>query len=412
VAFTENVTILFTDIEDSTAAASALSPEAGDELRRIHFAALRRAIQSTGGYEVKNLGDGLMVVFTTASDALSCSVTMQQLVALIHRQEGPQLRLRIGISGGEVTREGDDYFGDPVVEAARLCALADAGQILAAEFLRSVAGRRSAHRIRPVGLLELKGLPQPTATGEVLWEPLPEDQTVWAASVVVDGEAFPVSPGRQLVFGRASAPGVLGLDGDDMGISATAGSIEWEWGVWWIVNRSRKRPLLLDTGSGSPHRLDCGQRFAITAPRITVLVAGAIFTHRLDVTVPDADLNRDQELTGSGTLPVDNLQLTERDKQVLTALFSGYLEDFPRRWARPLSYRQAAELLGAPWSPVTVRKQVERVKERAKRLGLYFDGAHANHDLADYLIGNSLLVPSDLQRLNSNGDGAFPNSVK
>jgi len=39
-------------------------------------------------------------------------------------------RLRVGLSGGEVTKEDDDYFGDPVVEAARLCALCDSGQVL------------------------------------------------------------------------------------------------------------------------------------------------------------------------------------------------------------------------------------------------------------------------------------------
>ncbi len=401
MAFTENVTFLFTDLEGSTSVATALSPEAADELRRAHFSALRKAVSSSGGAEVKNLGDGLMVVFTTASAALSCAVSMQQLVALANSRGEPRLGLRVGLSGGEVSREGDDYFGDPVVEAARLCARAEAGQILAADLLRGMAGRRNLHRLRSVGPLQLKGLPGPTAAVEVMWEPLPENQTVWSASVEIDGEEFPVTPARGLVFGRADAPGVLGLDGADMGISAIAGSVEWQWGVWWVVNHSRKRPLLLDAGNGgASHRLDCGQRFAITTPRLTILVAGAVFTHRLDVAVPEADLARvEQAPPSSGTLPVDDLRLTERDKIVLTALFSGYLAKFPRRSGRPLSYREAAELLGPPWSPVTVRKQVERVKERARRGGLYFEGIHANQDLADHLVTNSLLVPSDLERL-------------
>src|SRR4051794_6695245 len=44
--------------------------------------------------------------------------------------------------GGEVTAEDDDYFGDPVIEAARLCAACEAGHILAADVVRTMAGRR------------------------------------------------------------------------------------------------------------------------------------------------------------------------------------------------------------------------------------------------------------------------------
>lgn len=401
MASIEHVTVLFTDLENSAAVESALSPDAADELRRAHFGALRKAIRSSGGDEVKALGDGLMAVFATASAGLSSAVSMQQLVALGNTRTEPRLGLRVGLSGGEVTREGNDYFGERVIEAARLCARAAAGQILAAELLAGMAGRRTPHVLRTVGPLRLKGLPQATETVEVLWEPLGDDQTPWSASVQVDGEDFPLGPSRGMVFGRASAAGVVGLDAGDMGISAVAGSVEWQWGVWWVVNLSRKRPLLLDTGSGgTPHQLECGERFAITTPHLTVLVAGAIFTHRIDVVVPEGDLARVEPAPpSSGTLPVHDLRLTERDKAVLAALLSGYLEDFPRRSQRPLTYREAAERLGPPWSPVAVRKQVERVKERARRGGLYFEGPHANHDLADHLVANAQLVPGDLGRL-------------
>src|SRR5262245_34743942 len=71
---TENVAVLFTDMVGSTALSSALSPDAADELRREHFSILRRAVTELGGTEVKNLGDGLMVVFASTSAALSCAV--------------------------------------------------------------------------------------------------------------------------------------------------------------------------------------------------------------------------------------------------------------------------------------------------------------------------------------------------
>jgi class 3 adenylate cyclase len=74
---TENVAILFTDIVGSTELSQRLSAEVADEVRRGHSAVLRQAIADTGGTEVKNLGDGVMVVFASSSAALDCGVAMQ-----------------------------------------------------------------------------------------------------------------------------------------------------------------------------------------------------------------------------------------------------------------------------------------------------------------------------------------------
>jgi hypothetical protein len=233
-------------------------------------------------------------------------------------------------------------------------------------------------------------------------EPNKEEPDVTAAAtVLILGEEFRVIPEQPFLFGRADGDGVVGLDTSDMGISSLAGSVEWAWGLWWLVNHSRKRRLLLDDGTGGePQRLDCGQRFAINVPRLTVLVPGAIYTHRIEVVVPEGDLARvaGSRIT-SGTLIAGDLRLSERDKDVLVAMFSGYLEDFPRRTMRPRTYQQAADLLGTPWTAVTVRKQIERLKERAARADVYFEGRYANYDLADHLVANRLLVRDDLARL-------------
>ena len=168
----ENVAILFTDVVGSTELSQRLSPEEADEIRRRHFSVLRQAIAEAGGAEVKNLGDGLMVVFSSASAALACGVAMQQGVERDNRDREQVVGLRVGLSGGEVSREDDDYFGDPVVEAARLCAICESGQVLAAEWMRLTAGRRNRHECRSRGELTLKGLSDPVQTVEVLWEPL------------------------------------------------------------------------------------------------------------------------------------------------------------------------------------------------------------------------------------------------
>ena len=169
---TENVVILFTDVVGSTELSQRLRPSDSDEVRRGHFVILRRAVAENGGTEVKNLGDGVMAVFASASAALDCGVAMQQAVDRDNLVQEHTVGLRVGLSGGEVTREEDDYFGDPVVEAARLCSRCEGGQILAADVVRAMAGRRNRHGCRPLGGMALKGLPDLVETVEVLWEPL------------------------------------------------------------------------------------------------------------------------------------------------------------------------------------------------------------------------------------------------
>ena len=182
---TENVAIMFTDIVGSTELSQRLSAESVDEVRRIHFSILRRAVTEAGGAEVKTTGDGLMVVFGSASAALGCAVAMQQGVERNNRGSEHSVGLRIGLSIGEVSREDGDYFGDPAVEAARLCALCEGGQVLATKVLRAIAGRRSRFECRSIGQLELKGLSDPVETVGVLWEPL--DASIDAGTIPLPG---------------------------------------------------------------------------------------------------------------------------------------------------------------------------------------------------------------------------------
>src|SRR5207344_3332907 len=110
-------TFVFTDLVDSTATAARLGPEAAEEMRQAHFRLLRGAVAASGGTEVKNLGDGLMVMYSSPSRALSGAVGMQQAVEHHNRSTDEPLGVRIGVSAGEAVEEDDDYFGDPVVEA-------------------------------------------------------------------------------------------------------------------------------------------------------------------------------------------------------------------------------------------------------------------------------------------------------
>ena len=88
----ENLVILFSDVVGSTQLSHLQSPEEADELRRRHFAILRQALTEADGTEVKNLGDGVMVVFGSASAALGCAVAMQQAVEYDNRDRSTPAR--------------------------------------------------------------------------------------------------------------------------------------------------------------------------------------------------------------------------------------------------------------------------------------------------------------------------------
>jgi len=164
-------TFVFTDLVDSTATAARLGPEAAETLRQAHFRLLRGAVLASGGTEVKNLGDGLMIMFSSPSRALAGAVGMQQAIEHHNRSGNQPLAIRVGVSAGEAVEEDDDYFGDPVVEAARLCAAAAGGQILAADLVRLMVGRHATQTFASVGPLSLKGIGEPVDAVEVLWEP-------------------------------------------------------------------------------------------------------------------------------------------------------------------------------------------------------------------------------------------------
>jgi class 3 adenylate cyclase len=171
----ELATILTTDLVGSTRLATSVGPARADELRDEHFALLREAIGASGGHEVKNTGDGLVVAFSSASAAVRCAVSMQQLFERRYRRAEQKLRVRIGVGAGESTVKDGDYFGMPSIEAARLCGNAPAEGILVSPAVRMLATRLDGIRFDSVGELELKGFLEPIEAFAVPWTRLAEE---------------------------------------------------------------------------------------------------------------------------------------------------------------------------------------------------------------------------------------------
>jgi adenylate cyclase len=162
------VTVLFTDVVGSTELLDKFGDDVADRVRRKHFKRLRQLVRAFGGTEVKSLGDGLMVAFTAAADAVACALAMQRAVAA---GEHP-LDLRIGIAAGEAVPEDGDYFGRPVVVARRLCDAAAGGEVLVSAPTPELAADRVGHEVRPLGRLALKGLREPVSAAMLRPRPL------------------------------------------------------------------------------------------------------------------------------------------------------------------------------------------------------------------------------------------------
>jgi class 3 adenylate cyclase len=181
--------VLFTDLVGSTELRSRLGEDAAEALRQQHDALVSGAIEANRGTVVKNLGDGIMATFAGAADAVGAAVAIQQAIERHNRSSASALGVRIGISAGDVVFEEDDCFGTPVIEAARLCAAAAGGQILASEIVRWMA-RSGGSTFTPVGNLELKGLPEPVPTVEVGWEPLAQSSVPLPSFLTDIGRIF------------------------------------------------------------------------------------------------------------------------------------------------------------------------------------------------------------------------------
>lgn len=131
------VVIVFSDIEESTALNERIGDRAWVKLISAHDHLVSRFVQQHAGYVVKSQGDGFMIAFARAEEAVRCSMAIQQQLRVdSQRKRRTAIRVRIGIHLGRSVRRGDDLFGRNVAMAARVAGQAVGGQILVSEPVR------------------------------------------------------------------------------------------------------------------------------------------------------------------------------------------------------------------------------------------------------------------------------------
>jgi eukaryotic-like serine/threonine-protein kinase len=164
------VTIMFSDIEDSTELTVRLGDEAWQELLREHNALVREQLNEHDGYEVKTTGDGFMVAFQSPAKGIECAMAMQRAFAAHATANGERLNVRIGLHAGETIREGDDFYGKTVAVASRVAGQANGGQIIVSSLLcRFVEGSLDPSLFVEPRDLELKGLSGTQRVFTVKW---------------------------------------------------------------------------------------------------------------------------------------------------------------------------------------------------------------------------------------------------
>lgn len=167
----DDLTILFTDLDDHTAITDRLGDLVAHELVRVHDRLVRAALAGSGGREVKHTGDGIMASFASAARALQAAVAIQRSVrAWNGRHDGPaELRVAIGMNSGSPIAEGGDLFGTAVIVSARITDEADGGQILVSDVVRQLAaGKGFVFRLLGTRLLE--GMAESIPLFEVVWQ--------------------------------------------------------------------------------------------------------------------------------------------------------------------------------------------------------------------------------------------------
>ncbi len=158
---TVNGTVMFTDIVGFT----EFNALRGDE-EAIELLALQERIVvaelSGKARIIKELGDGLMLWFDDASDAIDTGLRLQERFEQESAQTEAPLWVRIGMHSGTQTRRGDDLVGHDVNVASRIVNLASSGEVLASEAtVRRIDSGLPDVAFERLGPVVMKGIPTP-----------------------------------------------------------------------------------------------------------------------------------------------------------------------------------------------------------------------------------------------------------
>lgn len=154
--------IMFTDVVGYTALSSR-NEETALELLRRHRSVLNSIFPRYQGRVVKTMGDGFLVEFASAVEAVNCAVELQEEMGRSNASlaEDSRIAVRVGIHVGDVVHSGDDVLGDAVNIASRVEPQAEPGGICVTRQVVDQVEGKVGWRMEPLGLRDLRNIPNP-----------------------------------------------------------------------------------------------------------------------------------------------------------------------------------------------------------------------------------------------------------
>jgi class 3 adenylate cyclase len=297
------LTVVFADLAGSTGVFESLgNAKATQAVTRLtHW--IGEVCTRHRGAVVKNLGDGVLMVFEQNAEALEAVLEMQR-VHTDRIKAWPadlKMRLQIGMARGDVVAQDGDYFGDAVNVASRLTDLSGPDQILGTDSVIGQLPRSSSVRSRCLGAMDIRGRDEACVVYQVEWqtEVLTEFFTMPASLSPMDGAKTQRTLGEidlswldvQATFTSSDLPIYLGRAADaqfivnDPRVSRLHAKLTWRSGKFYIEDISSFGTWVRFAGSRevvSLRRSDC----VLLVPG--ELALGAPFE---DFTVPTVSFN-------------------------------------------------------------------------------------------------------------------------
>ena len=166
------VTLLFSDVQGSTALLEQLGDRRYMELLRWHDGIIRAALVAHDGYEVRTEGDSFMLAFSSARRALLCGLEIQDRFGDEPPDGLPAIAVRIGVHTGEALRDHNRFYGHVVHFAARVSSEARGGELLASAVVHELLAGNHEIAFGDGRVCELKGF-----TGEQIVYPVRRAQS-------------------------------------------------------------------------------------------------------------------------------------------------------------------------------------------------------------------------------------------
>ena len=166
------VTVVFTDLTGSTGVFEALgNAKATQAITRLTDW-LGTVCIARHGKVVKNLGDGVLMIFARSTDAVEAVSEMQRLHTERIKKWPEELRmcLQIGMAQGEVIEQAGDFFGDAVNVASRLSDMSGPDQILATDAVIDGLPSNTLVRYRSLGAIDIRGRNEACMVYRVEWQ--------------------------------------------------------------------------------------------------------------------------------------------------------------------------------------------------------------------------------------------------